>query len=147
MADKKKPASKKASPEKSGSKAVARRASSEVTQTNSVKEYEEKNIVISQPVVHSGPLPSPDDFSKYNKGLLNAAERIMRMAERGQILRFIERFGGQFLAFLLGTGTLVLLGFIAFKAPSPYAFPSGIAGVGVVVVSTLVYLVKGGKKD
>ncbi len=151
MADLKKPTSQKASPKKSGSKAVVKRASSEVKKIDPAKEYEGKNIVISQPVImeclsilrkvfHSGPLPSPEDFAKYDKALPGAAERLMRMTERNQILRFIERYSGQLFAFVLA---LVLGGGFLFVAShSQNAF---ISLSGASFLAGVVYFLKNKK--
>jgi uncharacterized membrane protein len=37
--------------------------------------------------VHSGPLPPPEDLAKYNMIVPDAAERILRMAEKQQAHR------------------------------------------------------------
>ena len=115
----KKVARKKASPKKAGSTAVAKPAPSEVSHPDALKAREGK-LMVSQAVImeilsllrkffHSGPLPSPEDFAKYNKVLPTAAERMMRMTERGQILRFIERFFGQLSALVLVGGFLYVV--------------------------------------
>lgn len=44
-------------------------------------------IVERQSTVHSGPLPAPADFEKYDKTLPGAAERILSMAEAEQKIR------------------------------------------------------------
>ena len=66
---------------------------------------------------HQGPIPSPDTIAGYEKTLVGAADRIIKMAEkeqenRHQVARihqshqFILTIVGQFLAFFMGAGGL-----------------------------------------
>ena len=140
MAEKKKPPVKKASSKKTGSKALAKRVSREAEKADLAKKYEGKPVVISSPIVmeilsilrkffHSGPLPSPEDFAKYDKVLPGAAERMMRMTEQNRNLRFVERYSGQFFAFVLGGGFL----FVAFHSQNAFIPLSGAALWGGIV--------------
>ena len=43
------------------------------------------NHIIQQTQFHHGPLPTPEAFEKYNRVLLGAADRILRMAEKQAI--------------------------------------------------------------
>jgi uncharacterized membrane protein len=67
--------------------------------------------------LHLGPLPSPEQLAQYNQVLPGLAERIVAMAEKqsghrqdieGRVVRSNIRNAtiGQFLAFVLGAGTI-----------------------------------------
>ena len=133
MADKKKPTSKKDS-----SKAVAKRAPSELSPAGAVKTSEGKEVAQYRRMQivgkvesssYSNPFPSPEDVAQYDKVRPSIVEWLMRMAERGQFLEFAERFVGQILAFVLGGGFL----FVAFHATNAFIPLSGAALWGGIV--------------
>ena len=102
---------------------------------------------------HSGPLPSPENFAKYNKGVPDAAERILSMAERNQRERERHqremsalRFLVTKLVFIAVISYMIVLVVVALYAPSLYVFPAGVAGISVIVVVTLRHF-RDGNKD
>ena len=47
----------------------------------------EKTLSVSSSSTFSGPLPPSDEFERYNQVIPNAADRILKMAEREQQIR------------------------------------------------------------
>ena len=154
MADKKKLPVKKASSKKTGSKAVAKRASSEVEKADPTQGHEEREIISSSIMelmnvrhsFHFGPLPSPENFANYNKGVPDAAERILSMAEHSQRSRSKRSFLIPILIFMAAIIYLIALVVVALYTPSLYVFPAGVAGLSVIVVMTLHHF-RGGNKE
>ncbi|MDE0154750.1 MAG: DUF2335 domain-containing protein [Gammaproteobacteria bacterium] len=91
-----------------------------------------------------GPLPSPEDFNKYNQVVPDAAERILSMAEKEQQIRFegqtkalandskrINRSTITYLALVAVAGVAAWKGFVAI------AVPLGLAGVIASIIRLL----------
>ena len=89
----------------------------------------------------SGPLPSPEDFKKYNEVLPDAAERIMSMAEREQQIRADgqagiyandrKRIGG---GMLMGMSLIAVAALATWLGYALIALPIGLAGVLTALV-------------
>ena len=161
MADKKPSPKKKTSSEKSSSKAAVNPSASEIGEADPTKDYVGREMIPAammefmsvQQSFHSGPLPSPENFAKYNKGVPDAAERILSMAERNQRERERHqremsalRFLVTKLVFIAVISYMIVLVVVALYAPSLYVFPAGVTGLGVIVGLAL-YHFKGGNKD
>ncbi len=91
---------------------------------------------VAQSSLHIGPLPPAQEFAAYNKGVPDAAERILRMAEKNQNARNNERLLGLGFSFFLGLSFLVAIVKVALYAPNPYAIVS--LGSLVSLVSLVV---------
>lgn len=83
----------------------------------------------------SGPLPRPEDFEKYNEILPNAADRILAMAEKEQLIRADGQAGilaNDRLkinrATLLGVGLIVVAGVATWLGHTAIALPLGLVG-------------------
>ena len=89
----------------------------------------------------SGPLPSPENFKKYNEVLPDAAERIMSMAEREQQIRADgqagilandrKRIGG---GMLMGMSLIAVAALATWLGYALIALPIGLAGVLTALV-------------
>ena len=91
-----------------------------------------------------GPLPSPEDFKKYNQVVPDAAERILSMAEKEQQMRF----EGQTKALandskrinrstIISMALVVVAGLAAWKGFVAIAVPLGLAGVIASIIRLL----------
>lgn len=89
----------------------------------------------------SGPLPSPEDFEKYNEVLPDAANRIMALAEREQQIRADGQAG--MLAndhrrvtgsLLMGMSLIAVAGLATWLGIPLIALPIGLAGVLTALV-------------
>ena len=85
---------------------------------------------------HSGPLPRPDDFARYDEIVPGAADRILTMAENQQKMRgdaddkaFANNRRRINLAALLGISLIILAGFATWLGSAIIALPIGLAGV------------------
>lgn len=92
---------------------------------------------------HSGPLPAPEDLSKYDSIIPNGAERIMQMAEKEQSFRH-QRINtdndasnsalkrGQYFGILSVLGVLALSAYLAY-----IGHPASATTVATVVVAAV----------
>ena len=108
-------------------------------------------IRVSQSSFRSGPLPSARDFAAYNKGVSDAAERILRMAEKNQRAMIEVNSLGQkrffILVLTLVPFVLVALVIVALFSSNTFAIIS-LGGLGSVVASVggLIYYGLGRRK-
>ncbi len=91
-----------------------------------------------------GPLPSPEDFNKYNQVVPDAADRILSMAEKEQQIHF----EGQTKALandskrinrstIISLALVVVAGLAAWKGFVAIAVPLGLAGVIASIIRLL----------
>ena len=94
--------------------------------------------------VFIGPLPSPDDFKKYNQVVPDAAERILSMAEKEQQMRLDAQtkvFAND--SKRINRSTLVSLslvfvaGLAAWKGFAAIAVPLGLTGIIASIIRLL----------
>ena len=154
MAEKKKSPAKKTSSKKIGSKAIAKGAPSALSRADTIQMPDGKDLVPHRVMQvtgkvenssYSSPLPSPEDFAKYNEGTPNAAERILSMEERRQRERSALNLLITKFVFIAVIGLLIAFVTTALYASNPYAIPSGVAGISFVV-GIWLYRFKNGKK-
>lgn len=93
----------------------------------------------------SGPLPSPEDFARYNQTLPGAADRILAMAEKEQQIRANGQKGKLHndskrinTATFLGLMLIVVAGIAAWNGDIGIAVPLGLAGVISAVLRQLL---------
>ena len=106
-------------------------------------------LLRSQIVSYRGPLPTPEDFQRYNQVLDGAAERILRMAEEEQAgrgiernQRFIYKMTRVILAGTVSIGLVVVVGFATYYGLTLIAVPLGMVGF-LSLVARLVF----GRRD
>ncbi len=85
---------------------------------------------------HSGPIPSPEDFERYDQSLPGAADRILSMAEKEQQIRAIEQekaFSNDSrrinAAAILGLALIIVAGVATWKGFDGIAITLGLSGI------------------
>ena len=91
--------------------------------------------------MHIGPLPTPEDFARYNEVVPDAAERILRQAEKEQDFRHravksaqaTERAKTVF-SFLIAAGLIVVAGIATWLGNAWIAVPLGSVGLASILL-------------
>ncbi len=104
--------------------------------------------------IFSGPLPSPDNFQKYNEILPGAAERILKMAEQqGSHRRELEKAAithdikqskrGSIFAFSLGVLAIVAGFILLLLGKDIYGLGAMISGIAPILIA---FIYQSGKR-
>lgn len=126
----------------SASKAVLKKEPTEVKEGKTLSvsgEVSRELVQITQGSLHIGPLPPAREFAAYNKGVKNAAERILRMAESNQSSNISERKRMQVFAFILLLCLLSVFTVVELYATNMYAIIALIGLGGVVLCYVSLY--------
>ena len=91
--------------------------------------------------MHSGPLPTPEDLLKYNEAVPDAAERIVRQAEKEQTFRHRVIDRNQlievlrvFLSFVTAMSLIGVAGLATWLGHIGIAIPLGTAGLASLLL-------------
>ncbi len=103
---------------------------------NQVTKTSQQIVSTTQTDLYKGPIPSPEDFQKYNEILPGAADRILAMAENEQQIRkegeakfFSNDSKRIYAAIILGVALIAVAGIATWKGYAGVAVSLGLAGV------------------
>ncbi len=125
-------------------KVVASRESSETLESIELPGSRLGAVLRLERFSHTGPLPTAKEFALYNRGIPEAAKRILRMVESSQEARERDNSRGQILSFILALFlapcVLATLVIVALYSSNSYAIVSLCSFGGIVALAgVLIY--------